>query len=278
MRILSKTKGTLLLYPLFIFLLIVFVYPLFMGFIRSLFDPLFTLTHYSHFFSAPVYLHVILNTFKIATTVTFFCLALGYPFAYLLSSVSPKMSNRMMIIVLIPFWVSLLVRTYAWMVLLGRQGVINSILLGLGVTTSPVKLIYNAVGINVGMVHILLPYMILNLYSVMKGIDRNLLKASENLGANRLQTFIRIFFPLSLPGVGGGCLIVFVMAIGFFITPALLGGTRDIMISQLIEAHVTTLLNWGFAFCASFILLGITILILLVYNRFLGLDKLWGGI
>jgi putative spermidine/putrescine transport system permease protein len=273
-----KTKGNFLLFPLMLYLLILFVYPLFLGFIRSLFDPHFTLTHYIHFFSAPVYLRVVLNTFKIATIVTLFCLLLGYPFAYLLSSISPKISNRLMIIVLVPFWVSLLVRTYAWMVLLGRQGVINSILLSLGLTTSPVKLIYNAVGINVGMVHILLPYMILNLYSVMKGIDRSLLKASENLGANRFQTFIKIFFPLSLPGVGGGCLIVFVMAIGFFITPALLGGTRDIMISQLIEAHVTTLLNWGFAFCSSFILLGLTVLILMVYNRFLGLDKLWGGV
>jgi putative spermidine/putrescine transport system permease protein len=273
-----KGKGFFLFFPLILYLIVFFVYPLFLGFIRSLFDPHFTLNHYIHFFSAPVYLHVILNTFKIATTVTLFCLLLGYPFAYLLSSISPKMSNRMMIIVLIPFWVSLLVRTYAWMILLGRQGVINSILLGLGLTTSPMKLIYNPIGVNVGMIHILLPYMILTLYSVMKGIDRNLLKASENLGANRFQTFIRIFFPLSLPGVGGGCLIIFIMAIGFFITPALLGGPGDIMISQLIEAHVTTLLNWGFAFCASFILLAITVLILLVYNRFLGLDKLWGGV
>ncbi len=267
-----------MLYPLILYLFVLFVYPLFLGLIRSFFDPRFTMTHYIHFFSAPVYLRVILNTFKIATTVTLFCLVLGYPYAYLLSSISPKMSNRLMIIVLLPFWVSLLVRTYAWMVLLGREGVINSILIGLGLTTSPIKLIYNAVGVNVGMVHILLPYMILNLYSVMNGIDRNLLKASENLGANRFQTFFRIFFPLSLPGVGGGCLIVFIMAIGFFITPALLGGTGDIMISQLIEVHVTTLLNWGFAFCASFILLCLTILILLVYNRFLGLDKLWGGV
>jgi ABC-type spermidine/putrescine transport system permease subunit I len=278
MRIFIKAKGIYLLYPLIVYLLVLFVYPLFLALIRSFFDPRLTLTHYIHFFSAPVYFHVIINTFKIATTVTLFCLLLGYPFAYLLSSISPKMSNRLMIIVLLPFWVSLLVRTYAWMVLLGREGVINSILMGIGLTTSPIKLIYNAVGVNVGMVHILLPYMILNLYSVMKGIDRNLLKASENLGANRVQTFVRVFFPLSLPGVGGGCLIVFVMAIGFFITPALLGGTGDIMISQLIEAHVTTLLNWGFAFCSSFILLGLTVLILMVYNRFLGLDKLWGGV
>ena len=274
----SRAKGIYLIYPLMLFLIVFFVYPLFLGFIRSFFDPHFTLIHYIHFFRVPIYVLVIINTFKIAVTVTVFCLLLGYPFAYLLSSVSPKMSNRLMIIVLIPFWVSLLVRTYAWMVLLGREGVINSVLIGLGLTTSPIKLIYNAIGVNIGMVHILLPYMILNLYSVMKGIDRNLLKASENLGANRLQTFFRVFFPLSLPGVAGGCLIVFIMAIGFFITPALLGGTGDIMISQLIESHVTTLLNWGFAFCASFILLGITFLILLIYNRFLGLDKLWGGV
>lgn len=270
-------KGIFILYPLVFYLVIIFVYPLLRSFFQSFFDPNFTLVHYIHFFTESVYLRVIINTFKIAASVTLFCLLLGYPFAYLLSSISPTMSNRLMTIVLLPFWVSLLVRTYAWMVLLGRNGVINSVLLSLGLTNSPVKLIYNAIGVNVGMVHVLLPYMILTICSVMKGIDRNLLKASQSLGANRFQTFFRIFFPLSLPGVGGGCLLVFIMAIGFFITPALLGGTKDIMISQLIEAHVTTLLNWNFAFAISFILLVVTALILLIYNRFLGIDKLWGG-
>lgn len=272
-----KAKGVFLLYPLLFYLFAFFLYPILSAFIRSFFDPHFTLKHYIHFFTALVYLQVIINTLRIATMVTLFCLVLGYPFAYLLSSISPKMSNRVMIIVLLPFWVSLLVRTYAWMIILGREGVINSILLGLGLTSSPLKLLYNAIGVNVGMVHILLPYMILTLSSVMRGIDRNLLKAAQNLGANRLQTFFRVFFPLSLPGVGGGCLIVFIMAIGFFITPALLGGSQDTMISQLIEAQVTDLLNWGFAFCVAFILLFLTVVILFIYNRFLGLDKLWGG-
>jgi ABC-type spermidine/putrescine transport system permease subunit I len=124
----------------------------------------------------------------------------------------------------------------------------------------------------------LLPYMILSLYAVMKGIDRDLLKAAQSLGANRLKAFVRIFLPLSLPGVGGGCLIVFIMSIGFFITPALLGGPRDTMIAQLIEQNVTLLLKWGFAFAAAFVLLALTVLFLAAYNRFLGLDKLWGGI
>jgi len=277
MKQFAMKKGIFILYPLVFYLVIIFVYPLLRSFFQSFFDPNFTLVHYIHFFTESVYLQVIINTFKIAASVTLFCLLLGYPFAYLLSSISPTMSNRLMTIVLLPFWVSLLVRTYAWMVLLGRNGVINSVLLSLGLTNSPVKLIYNAIGVNVGMVHVLLPYMILTICSVMKGIDRNLLKASQSLGANRFQTFFRIFFPLSLPGVGGGCLLVFIMAIGFFITPALLGGTKDIMISQLIEAHVTTLLNWNFAFAISFILLVVTALILLIYNRFLGIDKLWGG-
>lgn len=264
--------------PVLIYLLVFFVIPISRALYGSFWDPQFSLRHYSHFFTEPVYLLVIINSFKIALTVTLFSLLLGYPYAYLLSSVPERTANTLLIFVLLPFWISLLVRNYAWMVLLGRRGVFNTILLSIGLTSRPVKLLYTSTGVNIGMVHIMLPYMILSLYAVMKGIDRSLLQAAQSLGANRLRTFIRVFLPLSLPGVGGGCLMVFIMAIGFFITPALLGGPRDTMIAQLIEQNVTLLLNWGFAFAASFVLLLFTVLILLVYNRFLGLDRLWGGL
>ena len=221
---------------------------------------------------------VILNSFKIAFTVTLFSLLLGYPYAYLLSGVSESLANKLLIFVFLPFWVSLLVRNYSWMVLLGRHGVFNTILMKLGLISEPVRLLYCTMGVNIGMVHIMLPYMVLSLYAVMKGIDRNLLKAAQNLGANRFNTFVRVFLPLSLPGVAGGSLMVFIMAIGYFITPALLGGAKDVMIAQLIEMNVTLMLNWGFAFAASFVLLFFTIVILIVYNRFLGLDRLWGGV
>ena len=264
--------------PVLIYLLFFFIIPLSRSLITSFWDPTFSLKHYNHFFTEPVYVKVILNSFKIAFTVTLFSLLLGYPYAYLLSGVSESLANKLLIFVFLPFWVSLLVRNYSWMVLLGRHGVFNTILMKLGLISEPVRLLYCTMGVNIGMVHIMLPYMVLSLYAVMKGIDRNLLKAAQNLGANRFNTFVRVFLPLSLPGVAGVSLMVFIMAIGYFITPALLGGAKDIMIAQLIEMNVTLMLNWGFAFAASFVLLFFTIVILIVYNRFLGLDRLWGGV
>jgi len=267
----------ILILPLLIYLFIFFITPLSRDIIVSLWDPEFTLKHYIHFFTEPVYVMVIMNSFKIAAMVTLFSLLLGYPYAYLLSGVSDNTASKLLVFVILPFWVSLLVRNYSWMVLLGRHGVFNMILMNLGLVSRPVKFLYSTTGVNIGMVHIMLPYMILSLFAVMKGIDRNLLKAAQNLGANRFQTFLRVFLPLSLPGIAGGCLIVFIMAIGFFITPALLGGAKDAMIAQLIEQNVSLMLNWGFAFAASFVLLFLTIIILMIYNRFLGLDRLMGG-
>ena len=267
----------ILILPLLIYLLIFFITPLSNGLIISFWDPDFTLKHYAHFFTEPVYVKVILNSFKIAAMVTLFSLLLGYPYAYLLSGVSDNLASKLLVFVILPFWVSLLVRNYSWMVLLGRHGVFNTMLMNIGLVSRPVKFLYSTTGVNIGMVHIMLPYMILSIFAVMKGIDRDLLKAAQNLGANRFQTFLRVFFPLSLPGVAGGCLIVFIMSIGFFITPALLGGAKDTMIAQLIEKNVTLMLNWEFAFAASFVLLLLTIIILTIYNRFLGLDRLMGG-
>jgi ABC-type spermidine/putrescine transport system permease subunit I len=267
----------ILILPLLIYLFIFFITPLSRGIIVSFWDPEFTLKHYIHFFTEPVYVMVIINSFKIAAMVTLFSLLLGYPYAYLLSGVSDNTASKLLVFVILPFWVSLLVRNYSWMILLGRHGVFNMILMDLGLVSKPVKFLYSTTGVNIGMVHIMLPYMILSLFAVMKGIDRNLLKAAQNLGANRFQTFLRVFLPLSLPGIAGGCLIVFIMAIGFFITPALLGGAKDTMIAQLIEQNVSLMLNWGFAFAASFVLLFLTIIILMIYNKFLGLDRLMGG-
>ena len=267
-----------LVMPLLLYLVLFFVVPLSRGLWVSLWDPDFTLKNYVHFFTEPVYVMVVINSFKIATTVTLFALLLAYPYAYLLASVSEDTASKLLLFVILPFWVSLLVRNYSWMILLGRHGVFNSILMNAGLVTRPVKFLYSTTGVNIGMVHIMLPYMILSLFSVMKGIDRNLLRAAQSLGANRFHAFVKVFLPLSLPGVAGGCLIVFIMSIGFFITPALLGGARDVMIAQLIEKNVSLMLKWGFAFAAAFVLLALTIVILTIYNRFLGLDRLMGGV
>jgi putative spermidine/putrescine transport system permease protein len=267
----------LLLIPLLLWLFFLYLYPLLGILIRSFLDPGLTLKHYVHFLNVSAYQSVLFSTTKIALFVTLASLVLGYPLAYLMATIRPRTANLVLILVLLPFWMSILVRTYAWMVLLGRSGIINSALMNLGLISSPLPLMYNWFGISVGMVHILLPFMILPLYSVMKGIDRNLMLAAQNLGASSLQAFIRIFLPLSFPGIAAGCLLVFIISLGFFITPSLLGGTKNMTISMLIESHVNALLNWGFASALSTILLTTTLFILLISARTLKPERLFGG-
>ncbi|ACZ40698.1 ABC transporter permease [Sphaerobacter thermophilus] len=267
----------LLLLPTLIALLALFVYPIGRLLVTSFFDPDFTLEHYQRIFSVPVYLRVMQTTLSIAALVTVICLLLAYPLAYFLSTLSARASRILIIFVLVPFWTSILVRTYAWMVLLQKQGVLNRWLLELGVIQEPLALMYNRVGVTVGMVHVLLPFMVLPLFAVMRGIDRSLLRAAQNLGASPVQTFLRVFLPLSLPGVGAGVLLVFVLSLGFYITPALMGGRKDLMIAQLIEQQIRTQLNWPFASALALVLLVVTIVIMTIYNRLLGLDKMFGG-
>lgn len=277
-RALGKDKilsGNLfLVLPALLFLLIIYVYPLAKMILMSLFDPDFTLKHYQEFISTSVYIKVFYNTIKISFFSTLICLVVGYPVSFLLASVSPKTRGLMIIFVIIPFWISLLVRNYAWMVLLGRNGIFNSMLLELGLISSPLKLMYNAFGMYVGMVHILLPYMIFPLFAVMSGIDWDLIRASRSLGANAFQTFIRVYLPLSIKGISAGCLIVFILAIGFFITPALLGGLKEIMISNVIENQVSNLLNWGFGSALAFILLTVAVLMIIGFKKYLFLEEL----
>ncbi len=227
------------------------------------------------FFSSDVYLKVIATTFRISLIVTVACLLLGYPVAYAMTVSSKRVSCLIMIAVMIPFWTSLLVRTYAWMILLQTNGVVNNILRGLGLIQRPLELLHNEIGITIGMTHILLPYMILSLYPVMKGIDRNLMLVSRTLGAGKIYTFFRIFVPLSMPGVSCGTILVFVSSIGYYITPSLLGGTKNMMISQAIQVQVNRLMNWPFASAISVVLLILTYIILFVSKKFMKVKKLW---
>jgi ABC-type spermidine/putrescine transport system permease subunit I len=246
-------------------------------FLLSCFDPAFTLKHYIRLYHTPLYVEVILLTFKLALICTVLSLLFGYPVAYLLTHVKPSTRNLLIIFVVVPFWTSLLVRIYAWMVILGRQGIVNSILVMAGIISSPLDLIYNTFSVTVGMVHFLMPFMIFSLYSVMSGIDKNLMKAAYTLGASPVRAFLRVFFPLSLPGVGAGSLIVFILGIGFFVTPALLGGRKDIVISMLIENQVSVQLNWPFAAAIGFALLIFTLLIFNIANKYLGVSRIWGS-
>ena len=252
---------------------VVFVYPITLFLSKCFFDPTPTLEHLIHLFESPIFFKVLWITFKISFIVTIISLLIGYPIAYLLSSVSESARSLLMILVLIPFWTSLLVRTYAWMVILGRKGILNKAIMALGLSDSPIKLLHTAFAVDVGMVQMMTPFMVLAIFSVMKGVDRRLLSAAASLGANKYQAFFRVFLPLSLPGIGAGTLLVFIYSLGFFITPALLGGRKEVMISMLIEEQVSTLLNWGFASALALMLLVATLVFFFIYSKFFQIER-----
>lgn len=273
----EQRRHLLVLLPSLLVLLVFFVYPILGILNRSVYKGGYTLAYYSQIFGTPVYLTVLGLTFRTAAVVTLVCLGLGYPLAYVLVHVRPRLSRLLLIVVVLPFFTSIIVRTYAWMVLLGRNGVVNQYLLALGLTRDPLPFLYNQTGVLIGMSYVLLPYMVLTLYSVMRGIDRGLIRAAHNLGASRLQAFRRIFLPLSLPGVAGGTLLVFILSLGFFITPALMGGPADVMIAMLIEREVEFTMNFAFASALAAVLLGITLVGFLLYNRLVRLERVFEG-
>jgi ABC-type spermidine/putrescine transport system permease subunit I len=268
----------MLVVPALIALLLLFVYPISRILAQSLFSPDFTFEHYLYFFSNPLYARVMWITFQISLLSTLTAVLVGYPVAYALRRARPSIRNFFLLIIVLSFMISLLVRNYSWIIVLQRNGVINIFLKYLGIIDQPIILLHNKFSTIVGMTHIFVPYVIFPIYSVMMGIDLNLEKAAQNLGATRWQAFWRVSFPLSLPGIGAGALLVFIMALGFFITPALLGGRKELMISNLIEIQVIDLLNWPFASAMSAILLVVTLIIFSIYNRYLGIERLWGGV
>jgi ABC-type spermidine/putrescine transport system permease subunit I len=267
----------LLLSPLLILLIIFYLYPLFRLFPTSLLkgDQL-SLEHYHRFFSVALYSDVLIRTIKIALSVTFICFLVGYPIAYFLSELkSPWAIGLSMACILLPFWTSILVRTYSWVVLFQTQGLINQFLLSTHLIEEPLSLLHNEFAVTVGMVHILLPFMILPNYSVLKNIDRNLIRAAQNLGASIFWVFLLVVFPLSLPGVGAGIMFVFILSLGFYITPAILGGSTTLLISTLIDQQINRLLNWEFASAIAVMLLLSTIVMILVFNKIVGLEKMY---
>lgn len=273
----KRNRSWMLLILPALFLTVFFVIPIVKITILSFTDGAgsFSLDAYAKFFQSSVYFRVIAITFRVSFVVTVACLLLGYPVAYTMAKCSKRMSSIIMIIVMIPFWTSLLVRTYAWMILLQTNGVINNLLIAIGLIKEPLVLYKNSLGVYIGMTHILLPYMILALYPVMKGIDSNYVSAAKNLGANKFVAFFKVYLPLSIQGISSGCILVFVMSIGYFITPSLLGGTGDAMISQMIQVQVSKLLNWPFASAVSVILLIISMVVLYASKKIMKVDKVW---
>jgi len=217
-----------------------------------------------------IYRDVLMRTFRVSASVTVLCLLLGFPLAYVLAHEPPRRANLLLILVLLPFWTSLLVRTSAWVVLLQQEGLVNNMMIWLGIIDAPIRLIYNAVGVHVAMTHVLLPFMILPLYSTMKSIPPSYMRAAASLGAPPVSAFTRVYLPQCVPGIGAGCLLVFILAIGYYITPALVGGAADQMISYFIAFYVSDSVNWGMASALGAVLLATTFILYGVYNRLVG--------
>lgn len=217
-----------------------------------------------------IHITIYLRTLGVALTVTLMCILLGFPLAYLLAHLRDKTANLLLILVLLPFWTSLLVRTTAWMVVLQKEGVINSVLQTLGLIAEPLPLVFNRFGVVAAMTHILLPFMILPMYSVMRQIPPSYVRAARSLGASPTTAFLRVYLPQCVPGVGAGALLVFILALGYYITPALLGGSTDQMISYFVADNMGRSLNWGLASALAAILLGAVLVLYALYDRIAG--------
>lgn len=227
----------------------------------------FTLDHYSRIFTRPLYLATLLRTLRIGALTTLICLLVGFPLAYWLTRLRGLAFNLAIACTLLPLWTSILVRSYAWVALLQPNGLINKALIVTGLVEQPLPLLYSEGAVVVAMVHVLLPYMVLPIYSALRNIPPNLGRAAQSLGASWPAEFFTVVLPLSRVGIIAGCVMVFVLSIGFFITPALLGGPRTMMISTLINQQITSVLNWSFGGALGAVLLAATLLIVLVFNN-----------
>jgi putative spermidine/putrescine transport system permease protein len=234
------------------------------------------LEHYQRLLTMPVYVQVLQRTLVVSAATTLVCALVGYPVAYALASASGRKRAFLMVVILLPFWTNLLVRTYGWMILLNPRGVINTALIELGLVDQPIALVYNPTGVVIGMVQIMLPYMVLPIAAVMSRMDPQFVHASRSLGAPPLATFLRVYLPLTLPGVMAGVLLVFTISLGFFVIPALLGGARGLVLAQLIEFNINSVLNWGFAAAIATLLLIVTLAIYAIGLRWFGLGAIWG--
>ncbi|MGE4249591.1 MAG: ABC transporter permease [Parvibaculaceae bacterium] len=267
LRTYFKSSGyRLMLLPAGIILVFLFVIPIADVVRTSLFDPSFTIGHFQRFFQTPIYPKVFLRTVYVALIVTWLCFLVGYPTAYFLAHCRKRTQVYLLSLILVPFWMSLLIRTYSWIALLGRQGVINTMLLQAGIISEPLPMLYTSGVVYVAMVQILVPIMILTCFAVMVEIDQGLVRAARVLGATRWRAFVEVYFPLSFNGVTTGAIIIFILSMGFFVTPALLGGRQDLMAGNLIEIQVNQMVNWGFASALSVILLAITIAFVMLFK------------
>jgi len=272
-------RATLLMLPAFAMLAVVFFAPLALFLVQTLIvdndaPPLWP--HILSVINSRVMLQTILTTNWISLLVTATVLLLGYPIAYYLANRRGARFTLVLFCIIVPYFTSIIVRTFSWMVLLGRTGLINQLLQNIGLLAAPLPLLYNKTAVVIGMTYVLLPYMVLTLFAAMRTIDHNLLRAARGMGASGPMIFTRIYFPLTLHGVLSGTLIVFILSIGFFITPALMGGPSDVMVAMLIERSVEINLDWSTAAVMSLYLLAVTLVLYAIYYRVTDLQRLMG--
>lgn len=263
--------------PALFLVLIFFVVPVVALLARSVLEPAPGFGNYVALLGSSTYLRIFFNTFVVSAVVTVLSVAIGFPVAWMLAIMPARWSALLFAVILLSMWTNLLTRTYAWMVLLQRTGVINKILMGLGLIDQPLALVNNLTGVTIGMTYIMLPFVILPLRGVIKTIDPAILQAASVCGATRWQCLTRVLIPLALPGVAAGALMVFVMSLGYFVTPALLGGTSNMMLAEMIAQFVQSLVNWGMGGAAAFVLLVVTLAIYAVQLRLFGAGRLGQG-
>ena len=253
----------LTLLPGIVLILMLFLIPVGIVFQQGLFDPAFTTEHFDRFANRGAYMRIFWNTLQVSAVVAFACLLIGYPIAYFIVRQPPGRRPFLMFLVLVPMWMSILARTYAWMVVLGKEGIINQTLIALSLIDAPIKMLFTTGAVYVGMVQIMLPVLIVTCFSSMTEIDQSLLRAARIMGASPRKAFREVFLPLSAEGAITGTLIVFILSMGFFIVPALIGGRKDAMMANVISGQVAQT-NWGFAAAISIVLLVATLVILTV--------------
>ncbi|RQR26708.1 ABC transporter permease [Burkholderia sp. Bp9143] len=266
-----------LLTPAMLLLVIFFLLPVLSLLLRSVLEPTPGLHNYEQLLGSTTYVRVFGNTFLVATVVTLVTLLVGFPMAWLLAIAPRRLSAVLFAILLLSMWTNLLARTFAWMVLLQGTGPINRALMAIGVIREPLSLVNNLTGVTIGMTYIMLPFLVMPLHATLRSIDPSTLRAAAVCGASRWQAFWRILVPLAMPGVASGALMVFVMALGYFVTPALLGGPSYMMLAELIAQLVQELLNWGLAGAAAFVLLAVTLALYALQLRFTGSAATTGG-
>ena len=273
----AEPSGLAYIVPALLLVLAFFVLPVALLLLRSVTEPSLGLQNYAELFGSTTYLKIFLNTFLVSGLVTAIAVVVGFPVAWMLAIMPRRWSQIVFAILILSMWTNLLARTYAWMVLLQRTGVINKTLMGLGLISEPLPLVNNLVGVTIGMTYIMLPFVILPLTGIIRAIDPAILQAAALCGATRAQALRMVLLPLALPGILSGALMVFVMSLGYFVTPALLGGTANMMLAELIAQFVQSLVNWGMGAAAAFVLLVITLSLYALQLRLFGSRRMGGA-